>query len=50
MAIASSTRLAERLDEARLAGDAGRCHVVLNLVVRNRSDEPDAAPALERRP
>ena len=43
-------RLAERLDEARLADDAGRRHVLLNLVVRNGAHEPDAAPAGERRP
>ena len=42
--------LAEGLDEARLADDPRRRHVLAYLVIRHRADEPDTTPALERRP
>ena len=43
-------RLTERLDEAGLADDARRRHVLSHLVVRDGAHEPHAAPAGERRP
>ena len=43
-------RLTQRLDEAGLADDACRAHVLSDLVVRDGANELHAAPAGERRP